>query len=393
MAINIKNLEERIQKKVHLVDSNTSVDDLTDMVEAALLLTGSLKTYADSSELPTATSSNEKIGFIQDIKAIKFNNGKEWVGMASGEVAAPSGPGVAAATHGRQGISFGYFTGGGPPYTNQIEKFSFTVDGNGTDVGDLTQARGYVSGNSSTTHGYTTGGLSGFFNIIDNFPFSVDTNASDVGDLTVARYGHGGASSDDHGYSHGGEQPPSGGYNVIDKYTFASNANATDVGDITPGHGLYVNGNNSSTDGYAVGGYQPSAPSGFKNNISKYSFTSDGNTTDAGDMTAAAQGWSATAVSSTTHGYRHGYTPPASNVIEKFEFASDGNATDVGDLTQTRYNTSGASSTTFGYAAGGQNPAPFLHDRIDKWPFASDTNAATVGNLTTSKKFGAGAQV
>ena len=39
MAINIKNLEERIQKKAHLVDSNTAVDDLTDMVEAALLLT------------------------------------------------------------------------------------------------------------------------------------------------------------------------------------------------------------------------------------------------------------------------------------------------------------------------------------------------------------------
>ena len=55
MAINIKNLEERIQKKAHLVDSNTAVDDLTDMVEASLLLTGSLKTYADSSELPTAT--------------------------------------------------------------------------------------------------------------------------------------------------------------------------------------------------------------------------------------------------------------------------------------------------------------------------------------------------
>ena len=391
MAINIKNLEERIQKKAHLVDSNTAVDDLTDMVEASLLLTGSLKTYADSSELPTATGSNEKIGFIQDIKAIRFNNGKEWVTTASGEVQAPSGPGVAAATHGRQGISFGYYTGGTPPYTNVIEKFSFTVDGNATDVGDLTVTRGYASGNSSTTNGYTTGGLP-FSNVIDNFPFSVDTNASDVGDLTVARYGQGGASSDDHGYTHGGEQPPSGGYNVIDKYTFASNANATDVGDITPGHGLYVNGNNSSTDGYAVGGYQPSAPAGFKNNISKYSFSSDGNTTDAGDMLTAAQGWSATAVSSTTHGYRHGNgTPTIYNVIEKFEFATDGDATDVGDLSVTRYNTSGASSTTFGYAAGGQ--APSNSNVIDKFPFASDTNATDVGDLTTSKKFGAGAQV
>ena len=120
----------------------------------------------------------------------------------------------------------------GHPNRNQIEKFSFTVDGNATDVGDVTVTRGYLSGNSSTVNGYAAGGLP-FSNVIDNFPFSVDTNATDVGDLTVARYGQGGASSDDHGYTHGGEQPPSGGYNVIDKYTFASNANATDVGDIT----------------------------------------------------------------------------------------------------------------------------------------------------------------
>ena len=378
-----------LQAKVDAVDSSTSMSEILKLMYT--VKDHPYKSVYDSAGvMPLDSASIGSIRYADNRNAMYM-----LVGVDSGwkliDSDASTGSGVAAATHGRQGISFGYFSGGNPPYTNVIEKFSFTVDGNATDVGDLTVTRGYVSGNSSTTNGYTTGGLP-FSNVIDNFPFSVDTNASDVGDLTVARYGHGGASSDDHGYSHGGEQPPSGGYNVIDKYTFASNANATDVGDITPAHGLYVNGNNSSTDGYAVGGYQPSSPSGFKNNISKYSFASDGNTTDAGDMLTAAQGWSATAVSSTTHGYRHGNgTPTIYNVIEKFEFATDGDATDVGDLSVTRYQTSGASSTTFGYAAGGVTPSN--SNVIDKFPFATDANATDVGDLTTSKKFGAGAQV
>jgi hypothetical protein len=49
-------------------------------------------------------------------------------------------------------------------------------------------ARFYVAGQSSATYGYTSGGNTGSnSNIIDKFSFSSDGNASDVGDLTVAR--------------------------------------------------------------------------------------------------------------------------------------------------------------------------------------------------------------
>ena len=79
----------------------------------------------------------------------------------------------------------GYTSGGSS--TNVIDSFPFASNANATDVGDLTVARGNVTGQSSSTSGYTSGGESS--NVIDSFPFASNATATDVGDLTVARYG------------------------------------------------------------------------------------------------------------------------------------------------------------------------------------------------------------
>ena len=76
--------------------------------------------------------------------------------------------------------------------------------------------------------------------------------------------------------------------------------------------------------------------------------------------------------SSTTHGYTSGgyssaSSPTTTNIIEKFTFASDANATDVGDMSVARYYTSGQSSTAHGYTSGGLP----TEDIIDKFAFAS----------------------
>ena len=143
---------------------------------------------------------------------------------------------------GQSSDTHGYFTGQYTPMPNSniIEKFSFTVDGNSTDVGDLTQYRNNAAGQSSPTHGYTSGGNRGdggppFANIIDKFPFSSDNNATDVGDITVTRGNLSGNSSTTHGYTTGGQtgSPTTSLSNVIDKFSFSSDANATDVGDLT----------------------------------------------------------------------------------------------------------------------------------------------------------------
>ena len=53
------------------------------------------------------------------------------------------------------------------------------------------------------------------------------------------------------------------------------------------------------------------------------------------------------------YGYTHGgENPTDSNVIDKYSYTSDGNATDVGDLTIAMDYTTGESSQTYGYAGG-----------------------------------------
>jgi len=131
------------------------------------------------------------------------------------------------------GTVSGYSSGG---YTssiiNIIDKFSFSSDGNASDVGDLTVSRQQAGGQSSSTHGYTSGGNTGSVsNVIDKFSFTTDGNATDVGDITVSRNYSSGQSSSTHGYQSAGLTGSKS--NVIDKFSFSSDGNATDVGDLT----------------------------------------------------------------------------------------------------------------------------------------------------------------
>ena len=188
-----------------------------------------------------------------------------------------------------------------------------------------------------------------------------------------------------YGYSSGGYPYPSSPLNIIDKFSFTSNANATDVGDITVARSSTA-GQSSSTHGYT-------SASAATNVVDKFSFTTDGNATDVGNLTVSRG--ECAGQSSTTHGYCAGGIiggPPFdSNYIDKFTFASDANATDVGDLTGNRRYPTGQSSTTYGYTSGG-----FLYPNsinvIDKFSFATDGNATDVGDLTTARQILAGQQ-
>ena len=187
-------------------------------------------------------------------------------------------------------MSGGYAPGFGATI-NTIDKFPFAVDSNSSDVGNLSSVRTSFSGpgQSSTTHGYVSGGYvpgapgSGTVNTIDKFPFSTDTNATDIGDLSQARRFAVGQSSTTHGYTSGGNEPtPATKYNTIDKFPFASDTNATDVGDLSEVKGG-PSGQSSTTSGYASGG---TAGPGNSNVIDKFPFASDTNASDIGDLLA-----------------------------------------------------------------------------------------------------------
>ena len=311
------------------------------------------------------------------------------------ETFAPLGP--------EQGTAFGYASGGQQtPFTpatyNVIEKFPFSSDTNASDVGDLTQQRYRASAQSSSTHGYTSGGQpSGItiaLNTVDKFPFSTDGNAADVGDLALTSHSGGGSVSTSSGYHTGGityPGPTITTINNIQKYTFASDATVSDAADLNTS--VYKHSSQSSpTHGYTAGGDGPSPPGTDTDVIQKFTFASDANATDVGNLTSVRD-FLFGGNSSLTHGYVAGGTPNI-NIIEKFSFSVDGNASDVGDLTQGRSSVTGVNSGSSGYNAGGSTFPPYVAvNTIDKFPFSSDANATDVADLDQIKNSAAGQQV
>src|SRR6056300_1802939 len=95
------------------------------------------------------------------------------------------------------GTISGYVSGGGPAGKCEIEKFPFTSDTSATDVGQLTQLRFRLTGQSSLVSGYSSGGGEPELDTIDKFPFAADGASSDVGELSVARQFVAGQSSSD----------------------------------------------------------------------------------------------------------------------------------------------------------------------------------------------------
>ena len=103
--------------------------------------------------------------------------------------------------------------------------------------------------------------------------------------------------------------------------------------------------------------------------------------------------WAA-ATNSGSHGYIAGFYDRIN--IEKFSFASNGNTTNVGNLTVMRGATGGMTETNYGYTAGGYTYPPYVESTIiDRYSFASDGNATSVGDLVSGEggRYGKGWQV
>ena len=201
---------------------------------------------------------------------------------------------------GPSGASDGYASGGyTSSYQNVIQKFSFSTDGNATDVGDLTVNRGGSSGQSSSVSGYTSGGLSPFSNVIDKFPFASGGNASDVGDLINTIYNSSGQYSSTSGYVSGGRT--SDVVDHIQKFSFSSDGNASDIGNLLAPR-RFLSGQSSADNGYASGGGYNFPQWPLSRVIDKFSFASDGNSVAGGDILSQNTEQSSGQQSS-SHGY------------------------------------------------------------------------------------------
>jgi len=270
----------------------------------------------------------------------------------------------------------GYFAG----VDNVIDKWSFSSDGNATDVGDSTYDH-YGSATSSDRgngYGYCCGSSGPYVDHIERVSYTSDGNATDHSNLLAAKANLAGHTSELYGFASGGSAPAQ---NVIQKWQFSTTNDSTDVCDLASAQQM-VSGGSSETHGYTSGGYNT-------NMIQKFSFSSTDNATDIANLTEIKAGSAAT--DSSTHGYHAGgdrYDTP-SNVVDKHSFSSDDDSTDVGDLTViTNHMVAGQSSTTHGYNSGGNSNS----NVISKRSYASDGNDSDVGDLTQGRNFAGGNQ-
>jgi len=165
-----------------------------------------------------------------------------------------------------------------------------------------------------------------------------------------------------------------------------------------------ASGSTSTENRYKSGGYQPNIPYAGYFGLMRNPFASD-NTIILGSL--VWPGYLSTGVSGETAGYAVGGYPnynssgstPSPTIldhenIQKYSFSSDGNATDVGQLAQTRQMMAGYSSTTDGYVTGGAiRPAYSGLDHIYKFPFSSESTVTDQAELAVGRFLSASTQV
>ena len=179
--------------------------------------------------------------------------------------------------------------------------------------------------------------------------------------------------------------------NVIQRYSFTTDENSIDVGDLEEGLRAGA-GQQSKSTGFHSGGTTPAPVTLYSDKIQKFPFAASASATDVANLAVGV--YQIAGQSSSTHGYASGGLNPGNptgptggnqNIIQKFAFSSTSDATDIGDLTYARRpGNSGQSSSTHGYTAGGVGPA--ITDTIDKFSFTTDGNATDVGNTTLARQ-------
>jgi len=310
----------------------------------------------------------------------------------------------------QQGSSYGFTVGGkqgsGGSWaeTNVIDKFAFASSANAVDHGDLVLTRFQGVTASSTLYGYISHGEIAnnktFTNAIDKFQNATASNATDVGDLLTTGYEAQGCNSSVHGYVCGGTTAyPYAVTNTIQRYSFATDGNAVDHNadlDATRSAGFGVN---HADYGFTGGGYSGNNDTPALTSIDRFPFASSTNATDWADISEKKV--RSAGLSSTTHGYiaaayqYNDASPNAySNEIEKFPFASQSNSTDVGDLLEIGdEGGAGHSTATYGYVSAlYKSPETYLN-RIERFSFSSDGNSTDVGDMTVARYGGRGTQL
>jgi hypothetical protein len=143
--------------------------------------------------------------------------------------------------------------GGGshPSYDNTIRYVTIATTGSGTFFGNLTVAKRYSSGCSTSVRGIFQGGQSAsgssnYTNVIDYVTIATTGNATDFGDLSAKRGFTASASNSIRGFCIGGRDTSDNSVSTIEYVTINTTGNSVSFGDVTT---TYLNSACSSAHG------------------------------------------------------------------------------------------------------------------------------------------------
>jgi hypothetical protein len=217
------------------------------------------------------------------------------------------------------------------------------------------------------------------------------TRGADSGSsLVIGKWALGSSSSASSGLAWGGDRGIIGaGSNSITEISYfdiTTEGNTSDFGDVTAARSN-LGGTSNSTRGVFMGGYTSGGPAA-RNIMDYITISTPGNATDFGDTTVAAYYGSVGVVSDGTYGLWHiGYSGGTSTAIDYITIATTGNASDFGDRTESAYGTGSLCDATYGVFAGGDSYSV----TIDYVTIATPGNASDFGDLTVGRKEFAGA--
>lgn len=282
-----------------------------------------------------------------------------------------------------QGRTHGYVVSG----TNtKIQRYSFSTTTGGEDICDVGYAGAYgAHASNGQTYGFVAGGVNSAWspNYANIRKFSWDSNAttSNVGVLTSARASGSSHSSEAYGFFASGDQDGADSH-TVDQINHVNDGNSSGVGTMAGGQHTR-RGCSSSTNGYSYRTY-------YATEIDTFSFASSGFTSSVAGYMFNDRGGMGTA-SSTAYGYSAGGHEPGVGgrvYIDKFSFVSGGTATDIGDLTSPQNNTSGQSSETNGFITGGYGG----YKNILTWSFSNNVQSSFYGELAVNALLSGGTQ-
>lgn len=291
-----------------------------------------------------------------------------------------------------------------PGYSTRIDFVTINSTGDATDFGDLSGKSGYMAAAQNKTKAFFIGGATGGDSSKNNVATDVITmattgNAQEFGTLTQATRSAASNANARSAFTLGGANPSAN--NVIQRFDMASLGSAVDYADLNASkhdnkgasgaHGgidwdglhpqrpsvTYMPG---SGRGFVLGGYTGSSK---RSDIKLTHIPTKGNSSDFGDLLAAAYGGGA--FSSLTRGFFVGEVAQ-SNIIQSFEVASQGNAADFGNLTVAPQGPAGLSNTTRGIIGGGEI-SPARTNVIGYITMATAGDAADFGDLTVARSY------